>query len=96
MVDEALSAVLIACVGRTHESLSTERVRAQLGEDALSLVPDARRVVADLNAAEPAPWRRGDITEVAAAARRFLHERHPELSQAAVSAVVNAYCFSWK
>lgn len=93
MVDEALSAAVVAYVwGVPPKSWPTCRVS--------SLTPEQLRFVPEIEAAErtsktiPPSW--DDISVAHALVSDVVRREHPTLSDDAVAALANAYCYAWK
>ena len=60
------------------------------------LPPWLRAILDEVHAADPPLHQHGSVQEIADAVRRFLAERHPELSPEDVRAVTNRFTYDWR
>ena len=99
MVNVQFSEAVMAYVGiagRFDARPPEDRVAEALGDDALDIVPRIKAMLDDMYSAEPPLWNYPDIAEVGRRAESWLRAQHPELSDAAIRAVTNRFCFNWR
>lgn len=99
MIDDKLSEAVIVYVG-SPGILSTpsgeDAVRSSFGDVADDLVRRIRTILDPLYAADPPLWNGLESQEIYPVLVSLVGSRHKELSQGAVRAVANRYCFDWK
>jgi hypothetical protein len=97
-VDEGFSRAVIAYVGdpgRPDGRTPEQRVSDAMGENAVDLVPRAAALLYELNTANP-PLYAATLADVDVRVRHHLRERHPELTEDAITAAANRFTYDWR
>jgi hypothetical protein len=98
VVDQRLSQAVIAIVGvpgQLDPRSPDERLSEAVGDAAAELGPRARSIVDSVYDANPPIHNAATVAEKGQLVRRWLKTNHPELSDHAISAVVNRFTFDW-
>jgi len=94
-----LSAAVVAFVGvagRLDPRSPEQRVVAAVGDRGRDVLPAVQGIIDDVYGARPPLSDLQSIGEIADAVRAYLGSRHPELSDEAVTAVVNRFTYDWR
>jgi hypothetical protein len=75
----------------THPVFVTEH----FGEDAAQQLPRVEALLAEIHQ-DPRPWFASDLAAMAARVNMAIRERHPELTDEAVEALVAHVTYTWK
>lgn len=97
-VDQTLSSAVLVylSVGRKPwPSRDAEGVETAFGDAALDLVPRIKAIEEEVYAKDP-EWAAVSFDEAVSGVEAMLRETHPELTDQALMALVNAFAFDWR